>query len=291
MFGGDCYPVELTWQQVPVMSCPRTRFPTRVPRSNSAPWTPHHQQRFVNMRPARYRQACCSTMLHCLLPLLLPFQYITGYVCVFTCPELNLKLFWSFIQSKPRILESFSQCDPITFDHVTDSLLRISPNSWTALRTVWGRDVVLKITMPLKRWRGIPSHSHPKKCAAAVLFEHSSLLKRICFPHGRGTNLTAPASGHMFAGPLWSTHLQRGLTNILGKWILADKFDWLSWCSYESINTITSTLVVLWNLAVYKPCKNEQPRRAAEHCRAAALCFCIFVLCIASQHRTILLLH
>ena len=162
MFGGDCYPVELTWQQVPVMSCPRTRFPTRVPRSNSAPWTPHHQQRFVNMRPARYRQACCSTMLHCLLPLLLPFQYITGYVCVFTCPELNLKLFWSFIQSKPRILESFSQCDPITFDHVTDSLLRISPNSWTALRTVWGRDVVLKITMPLKRWRGIPSHSHPK---------------------------------------------------------------------------------------------------------------------------------
>ena len=123
-------------------------------------------------------------------------------VCVFTCPELNLKLFWSFIQSKPRILESFSQCDPITFDHVTDSLLRISPNSWTALRTVWGRDVVLKITMPLKRWRCIPSHSHPKKCAAAVLFEHSSLLKRIYFPHWRGTNLTAPASGHMFAGPL-----------------------------------------------------------------------------------------
>ena len=116
MFGGDCYPVELTWQQLPViavMSCP-TRVPT-VPRSNS-PWTPH--QRFVNMRPAVYRQACCSTMLHCLLPLLLPFQYITGCVC-FHMPRVELKIVLELhLKSKPRILESFSRCDHVWPNHI-----------------------------------------------------------------------------------------------------------------------------------------------------------------------------
>ena len=93
----------------------------------------------------------------------------TLYHGVFTCPELNFKLFWSFIQSKQGILEWFTPRDPITCHHFTDSPLRISPNSWTALRTVWDRDVVLRIAMPLKR-HGEASLVIPRMCRGCAVW-------------------------------------------------------------------------------------------------------------------------